>query len=320
MPKEQVEEFNRYIRLMNAANSDLGMLVLLLKEMVERLDVRFAWLLSLRMWQLYTEQIASYIDRCAKEPITESEHQKRLESATTKLVSQSDIQFALALRTEGYFAEIIKPLFEGSESSDEEALEAINNQVSEQVQRFTGERPDALTRKGKRTLYREAVFYEWLGEPLPVQPDWGYGYDVLTEDEDNAVSRLRKQRAELRRMLERVSPGCTGMGDRPKKRRSEKDGWPPMSDLVDNIKQRLIEALQLRWAELRWVEIVWDEISTEFDSEPVIRPNVRDLLDDAKRRVTEIVNWLTELCSVDIELGEPPDDLLGITRQALRQD
>ena len=44
MPDEQVLEFNRYIRLMNGVNRNLGPLLLHLEASVEMLSLRLGWL------------------------------------------------------------------------------------------------------------------------------------------------------------------------------------------------------------------------------------------------------------------------------------
>jgi hypothetical protein len=90
MPAEQIAEFNRYVGLINAANSQLGTLVVLVMTMVETLEARYAWLLSLMMWRLHTEQIALHLHGLLREPITKSAYRKALEAEQGKLLSRDD--------------------------------------------------------------------------------------------------------------------------------------------------------------------------------------------------------------------------------------
>jgi hypothetical protein len=51
MPESQVRTFNRYIGLMNGVNSRVGVYSLVVRQEVEKLSLRFGWLLTFLLWQ-----------------------------------------------------------------------------------------------------------------------------------------------------------------------------------------------------------------------------------------------------------------------------
>ena len=54
-------------------------------------------------------------------------------------------------------------------------------------------------RRGRRLLVNAGSFYDWLGEPIPVYPDWGFEYDVRPDGED--IAPLKRRLDELREAL-----------------------------------------------------------------------------------------------------------------------
>ena len=49
MPPHQAQEFNRLIRLMNAANLELACVLMVVNADVRRIDLKYGWLLSLML-------------------------------------------------------------------------------------------------------------------------------------------------------------------------------------------------------------------------------------------------------------------------------
>ena len=66
MPTSQYAEFNRYIGLMNACNVQVGALIMLVGQLVDKLELRLAWFTSLVVWGSYAEDLEDYIDRYTK--------------------------------------------------------------------------------------------------------------------------------------------------------------------------------------------------------------------------------------------------------------
>jgi hypothetical protein len=67
MPRNQIDAFNRYIRLMNTVNSDLGAALLLIDAQVKQTDIKYAWLMSLMLFSDEVECALHYMPRDTKD-------------------------------------------------------------------------------------------------------------------------------------------------------------------------------------------------------------------------------------------------------------
>ncbi|MDP9236376.1 MAG: hypothetical protein M3P30_03090 [Chloroflexota bacterium] len=68
MPRNQIDAFNRYVRLMNTVNSDLGAALLLIDAQVKQTDTKYAWLMSLLLISDEVEGALHQISRETKDP------------------------------------------------------------------------------------------------------------------------------------------------------------------------------------------------------------------------------------------------------------
>lgn len=98
MPRGQVGEFNRYMALFNAVNQDIGFYIILLEQLVQQLDLRYFWLLTVHVWALQASSVASYLLFCTKEPVTESEYQRHLKKARERVMPLSELAEVLTDR------------------------------------------------------------------------------------------------------------------------------------------------------------------------------------------------------------------------------
>ena len=85
MPPEQGEEFNRLIGLMNAANVELGALIALFEQIVVQIEIRHAWLMTIRLWQLDADDLAMQIALYWKKPVTEKNYETLVGKARSGL-------------------------------------------------------------------------------------------------------------------------------------------------------------------------------------------------------------------------------------------
>ncbi len=65
-----------YIRLMNGVNTRFGMYLLVARQEVEKLSLRFAWLLTLLLWQHQAVMFWKHILLATKAPVPESQYRK----------------------------------------------------------------------------------------------------------------------------------------------------------------------------------------------------------------------------------------------------
>jgi len=150
-------------------------------------------------------------------------------------------------------------------------------------------------RSGRRLLVNNGSFYDWLGEPVPLCPDWGRGYDVLPDDQAGEVESLKKARLRaqeaiaasptsqiLEYLQEKVGHNVT----------ERKDRW---DEAMAGLKVRLREDTPWCWQELRAVETVLEEVAQEFGEDPLIPP-VRNVLDKAHQELAELPTWTLSTC------------------------
>ena len=81
---------------MNQANVVLGRLISVQKLNVEKLQLRFNWLLSLMLWQEHIEDVRKVLRLHLNEPITQSEYDAKLALSREDWVPLEDIAAFLA--------------------------------------------------------------------------------------------------------------------------------------------------------------------------------------------------------------------------------
>jgi len=112
-------------------------------------------------------------------------------------------------------------------------------------------------RKGRRLLVSAGSFYDWVGEPVPLFPDWGWEYEVFPDKQADEVERLQSARRHGREMFERAPhelvlepPERTAA----RLRKGSKEVPSGGDDLAAALLTKLCEGIRLRWRELRALE------------------------------------------------------------------
>jgi hypothetical protein len=62
-------------------------------------------------------------------------------------------------------------------------------------------------KKGRRLTVQAGSFYDWLNEPVPVLPDWGFRFEVLPDGKAAEVRRLRQAREAAKEAMEHSPMG-----------------------------------------------------------------------------------------------------------------
>ena len=173
MPAAQVSEFNRVIGLMNGANCHLGVYMVVLRTAVSTLSAKLGWLLSLHLWGMDAWNVAAYLFFNTREPVTESEHRSLTEKARTELVPVKELAEILVKRYGGWK----QADYQQDETSGEpEVSDRAWNRVLAEKERELAELVSCGTlagkRRGRRLFVEADSFYHWLGEQVPVYPDW----------------------------------------------------------------------------------------------------------------------------------------------------
>jgi hypothetical protein len=321
MPQSQAPDFNHYIHLMNAANHDLGKCITVLSLTATQLGLKHAWLASLQLWGIRVWDLAQYIAIHTNEPITESEHQRLAEKARAEMVPVAELA---EVPVEGYegWSEADK---EQAEDGDDEQVvtdKAWNRLLAEkkrELTRLVEEGTLAGRRSGRRLLINNGSFYDWLGEPVPVCPDWGNGYDVLPDDQAERVESLKKARLRAQEVVARspISPMQRFLEEQLGRRVTERqERW---DEAMAALRESLREGIPWCWQELRAAEAVLDEVAEELGEDSLLPP-VRQVLDKTRNDLVEL-HALLRLVDADCDLPEPDEERVEFLRQRwLRED
>ena len=322
MPQSQAPDFNHYIHLMNAANGDLGKYITVLNLIATQLGLKHAWLASLQLWGIRVWELATYIILHTNEPITESEHRRLVEKARAEMVPLAELAEVLVEGYEGW-SEADK---EQAEDGDDErvvtgkAWSRLLAEKKRELTRLVEEGTLAGRRSGRRLLINNGSFCDWLGEPVPVCPDWGKGYDVLPDDQAERVESLKGERLRAQEVVARspISPMQRFLEEQLGRRVTDRqERW---DEAMAALRQSLREGVPWCWQELRAVEMVLAEVAEEFDGEDPLVPAVREVLDKTRQDLVEL-HPLLSFVDVEVELTEPDEERVEFLRQRwLRQD
>jgi hypothetical protein len=322
MPQSQAPDFNHYIHLMNAANLDAGKYIAVLNGIVTQLGLKHAWLASLQLWGTRVWELATYIILHTNEPITESEHRRLVEKARAEMVPVADLAETLVERYDGWTKADTE---HGGEDGDEQVVrqKAWNRLLAEkkrELSRLVEEGVLAGKHRGRRLLINNGSFYDWLGEPVPVCPDWGKGYDVLPDDQADLVESLKSERLRVREVVAKspvssVQRLLEEQLGRPVTERQER--W---DEVMAALAESLGEEIPWCWQELRAAETVLEEVAEAFDGEDPLLPQVREVLDKTRRDLVQL-HPLLSFVDVEVELPEPDEERVEFLRQRwLQQD
>jgi hypothetical protein len=321
MPADQSLEFNRYVHLMNAANGDLALHIVVLNGVAGQLGLKSAWLASLQMWGIRVWDLATYIALHTEEPITVSEHRRLVGEARAEMVPVADLAETLVERYDGWTGADMEPGGEDDEQVvSDKAWNRLLAEKKRELTRLVQESVLAGKRRGRGLLINNGSFYDWLGEPVPVCPEWGTGYDVLPDDETQQVERLKKERLRALEALSRspASPILELLEEKLGRRATERqERW---DEAMAALREQLREGVPWCWQEVRAVETVLEEVAAEFDGEDPLLPPVREVLDKTRQDLAEL-HVLLDFVDAEAELPEPDEERVDFLKERwLRQD
>jgi len=315
MPQSQALDFNHYIHLMNAANLDLGKYIAVLNLTATQLGLKHAWLASLQLWGIRVWDLATYIALHTNEPIRESEHKRLVEKARAEMVPVAELAETLLEAYEGWTEADMEP---GEDPDDGPVVrqKAWNRMLAEKkrdLSHLVEEGVLAGRRSGRRLLINAGSFYDWLGEPVPVCPDWGVSYDVMPDDQAGRVERLKKERLDAQEAISRspTSPLLELLEEKLGRRVTERqERW---DEAMAALRESLREGIPWCWQELRAAEAVLDEVAEELGEDPLLPP-VRQVLDKTRNDLVEL-HALLRFVDAEAELPEPDEERVEWLRQ-----
>jgi hypothetical protein len=281
MPPYQAAEFNQYINLMNGVN-ELRPYVLALGLLVDQLGLRFTLLRTLDLWAMHAWEMATYLLFDTKEPVTQSEYERRVEAARAEMAPVGEMAEILVERHEGWSDEDLVPAEDGEEPMiSDAAWERVVKDKKMQLAHLVCERALAGRRRGRRVMVNVGSFYDWIGECVPVFADWGLEFEVRPDAEAGEVERLREGRRQARAAL--IHGPCEYVLDLLRKRGTSDQEIPKVGrswgdEIAKALTTRIREETRERWQELLAAKRVIEEAAAEFDGEDQALPNVRQAL------------------------------------------
>ncbi len=297
MPWEQGEAFNEYISLMNAVNCGLGTFLAYLDALIDQLNLRLGWLQTIDLCSMTVFALEGYIATYTKEPITESDYAKAEQKEREAMLPPVELAELLAERELAEDAPVEGPEWDNALRRKTEEIEQL---VEKGV--LVGKR------KGKRVLVNNGSFCDWLGEAVPVFPDWCHTYEVFPDSEAEKVHFLRDEYSLVRQTLaERLHVPRL---DLPFTQAQEPDR------LSGALLETLRNGIARRHSELRAAEIVIGEVAEKFGiDDPLVSIN-RRTLDTAKEKLEEVRQGLQRYAG-EIELPEADEDDVDMMRKLL---
>lgn len=297
MPDNQVDPFNHYIDLIRAANR-VNAGIIWLDGRVESLNARLGWLSTLHLWSLRSLDLDFHLWARWKEPIAESDHAALVARKRAEYVQVSELAELLADR-------IVGP--PDTNATWANVLADKRRELNDLVQR--GALPSRG--KGSRLSINLGAFYDHLGEPTPVHPDWGSEFQVLPDAQTDQIRTLRDDGTRLRALLSGAPslafPSVNAADD-------ELDGTP--TRIATILTRQLRDGISDCWRQLQSIETILCEIAAEFDDEDPLAHAQRETLNSVRDALIDLHARAAQTTG-DFELAGADEDLTAQLREAL---
>ena len=175
------------------------------------------------------------------------------------------------------------------------------------------------TGKGSRLKIECGSFYDLLGQPVPVVPDYGWEFEVLPDHRKDEVERRNRDHAFIRQLLDRGACRFELPLDveSPLMREVRTDGFN--SEVARVVALAVRTGVQENWRELRAIEIQLESITEAFGGGDVLHPRPRQQLDQAKSRLVDLHEKVQEYTG-PFDLPEPDDDVRGALQKAVDRE
>ena len=306
-PDAETPALNRFIGLMNAANGDLAHVIVIIRERTLKEELRFGWLQWARMCALEMWAIRAHFNTSVREAITESEYRKRQEEDAKELLSIEECAMVLTEEHHVWNDADYETDEEGEQSPTDDAWYRVRDEKLAELRALVKAGTLTGKGKGKRTKIPCGAFYDWLGQPVPVVPDFGIEFDVQPDHREREVARARREHEFIRDVLNR---GACDL-ELPLDMDSPLVTEPPRGGFGVELARILAVAIRTgvreNWQELRAIEEQVDAITEEYDGEDVLHERVRGHLDEAKAMLSELHEQL-QAYTGPFELPNPDEE------------
>lgn len=298
MPSSQVDEYNRYIALMNGCNQHLAPYILLLSALVEQLSLKLGWLMTIRLWTLSSEDIAFAAFRAAREPITMSPYRRLVDKEREREVPVREV------------AEMLTERSIPDDATERDWKQAVAKQAKD-IEKAVQSGTVAAHRRGRRLLINTGSFYNWLGETVRVYPDWGLEYEVLPNGGDFETHR---DRFDGLKDAVRNSPAGAELPFEAEREPERMERFA--RDVSEALSEAIRDGLVGIWRELLAVETVVAETTEEFGGEDPLIPEARSFLVGVRAQLEDLRSSFGE----EIELEEPDEEAIDLVRKLVHRE
>ena len=316
IPSAQGAAFNRYIRLMNAVNTELTPVLFVLHEQIDKLGLKHAWLQTVHLWGTESSVIGLYLNLALKESITASDYAPILATARAKFLPLKRCAEA-ATEEHPFRDEEYTTGDDGEPLIPWPAWDRVEAKKRSELERLVAKGTIVGRKRGRTLSLNAGSFYDWLGLPVPAVTKGGALYDVHRDEDADEVADLRRARALIQQLIDKA-PARLAF---PLDLESPIEPWSPAEGQGDSLARALAGAirdgLQIHWRELRAIEIGVQEVAEEFDGEDPLRADTRALLDDCLRSCRELRDQMADY--VEIELPEPANDDVAQVRMLIEK-
>jgi hypothetical protein len=317
-PDAQTPTLNRLVGLMNAANGDLAHLIVIIRERAEKEELRFGWLQWARICALEMWGVRAQFNVSAREAITESEYRKREEEAGRELLPIDECATLLTEEHEAWDDADCETDEDGERCATDEAWYRVRDEKMTELRKLVAAGTLTSRGKGKRMKIVCGSFYGWLGQPVPVVPELGIGFEVRPDDCAREVARARDDHSFIRDVLNRGA--C--MLELPLDMESPLDMEPPRGfsvELARLIAVTIRTGVRENWQELRAIDEQIEAMTEEYGGEDVLHARVRGHLDEAKAMLLALHGELQEYTG-PFDLPDPDEEIRSIVQRIVDND
>ncbi len=323
MPSSQGSEFNHYIGLMNGVNTRIGVYLLFVRQEVEKLSLRFAWLMTMMLWQYQALEFWEHVLFASKEPVTESEYRELERKEREEYRPIGELASILTEHHDGFTEADLMPAEDGHDEHIVVAPEAwarVQKEKERELAALVKEGALPGQGRGKALKVQAGAFYDRLGEPAPVYPEWARWYEVVPDDQAEDAQRRRRflERAveAYRRGPRVLIPHLTGLGQSEEFQVTDPS---TIDELAQALKETLQEGVLARWRELRAAEVVVEEVAREFDGEDPCVPVLRHEIDRCRSNLEGLHRDLQDYVP-PFALEEPGEEQLAAVRELVERE
>jgi len=157
---------------------------------IEKHRAHQGWLLSMELSEIYVSSLSHYIASNTQQQITESQYARLVDEERAKLVPLADLAELLAEEHEEWAQADLKD----SEVTDR-AFARVRKEKKELLRKLFEEGTIVGQRKAKAIELNQGSFYDWLGEPVPIFPDWGLDYVIVPASKLMSLASARSASA-----------------------------------------------------------------------------------------------------------------------------